>query len=430
MKNVLAVDIGSSSVKAGRISLQGSVLSSVRVRLDAAQPFPLCWFSAMQQAFSAALSGANGSGGTLPPPDCLVISGAGPTLVAADASGRVTASLMWDDPVPEISVPAGSRSSIFLPRLLAMQKLFPEETAHAARLFSGPEFAVFSLCGTAVSVLPDSRWQSAYWDDGMLVSAGFRGDLLPPFSAPGFLAGRFTGDPALPYAPLFSGILPDGIPVRAGPPDFAAALLGTGTVSPGRACDRAGSSEGLNVCTAQAEAAAGLRSLPSPVPGLWNLSYLLPETGKAFSRFRAASPVFRSLSYPEILRRIFDTPVIPPPGQEENPARAAAEQICRKVKQGVQALQSAVGFLPAFVLSGGQAKNPLWNQMKADITGAEFLLTQTADAELLGGAIIAFCADGEFSSYGEACAAMVKIKTRFSPDPARAALYAEKFAHS
>ena len=112
------------------------------------------------------------------------------------------------------------------------------------------------------------------------------------------------------------------------------------------------------------------------------------------------------------------------------PARAAAEQICRKVKQGVQALQSAVGFLPAFVLSGGQAKNPLWNQMKADITGAEFLLTQTADAELLGGAIIAFCADGEFSSYGEACAAMVKIKTRFSPDPARAALYAEKFAHS
>ena len=42
--------------------------------------------------------------------------------------------------------------------------------------------------------------------------------------------------------------VPAGIPVIAGGPDYLMSILGTAAVSGGRACDRAGTSEGINLC--------------------------------------------------------------------------------------------------------------------------------------------------------------------------------------
>ena len=57
-------------------------------------------------------------------------------------------------------------------------------------------------------------------------------------------------------------------------------LIGTGTIEAGRLCDRCGSSEGLNFCTDRPITGTGLRTLPSAIPGLWNVSYLIPNSGE------------------------------------------------------------------------------------------------------------------------------------------------------
>ncbi len=429
MKNdlkVLALDIGSSSVKAGIVSLTGDINAVARVRFDRSLPFPEIWLNAMKKAFAAVFSAPSFSL-DFRSLDSVIVSGAGPTLVAVDDAGKVSACLMWDDPVPMPNSPApqGAERSIFFPRIAAMPEVFPGIEKKARRVFSGPEFAVFCLCGGECTVLPEARYIPAYWNDSLIEAAGFKAEAFPPFRAPGFNAGVFRQD-ASPYSQIFSGVLPDGIPIRAGLPDFAAALFGTGTVLPGKACDRAGTSEGLNVCLSAPVYAEGLRTLPSPVKGLWNLSCLFEDTGKEFSRFRNRFPEYRSLSYEEIFREISESPVIPPAGKHDSPAREVAEKICLKVKNGIEKLESFAGFRPEFVLSGGQAKNRIWNQMKADMTGAVFLLTQTENAELLGDAVTAFCAAEEYASYAEACSAIIRITERFEPDAERAALYREK----
>ena len=388
---VLAVDIGSSSVKAAIISVAGEVVASASVRLDRSAPFPARWINAIRAALASCLADA-GSSLDARAINSLIVSGAGPTLAAVNGRGEVIAHLLWNDPAPPPAapLPKGAECSIFFPRMAALPKAFPSIEQKARRVFSGPEFAVFALCGGECAVLPEARYVPAYWDSSLIEAAGFNPLQFPPFCPPGAVAGAYKED-ATPYSSAFADVLPEGLPIRAGLPDFAAALLGTGTILPGKACDRAGTSEGLNVCTGGPVYAKGLRTLPSPALGLWNISCLFADTGCELERIRSLS------------------------SQDPSSARAAAEKICLKLKDGMERLKAATGFSPEFVLSGGQAKSRAWCQMKADMTGAAFLLTQTESAELLGDAVTAFCAAGEYSSYQEACSAMIRIKKRFEP---------------
>ena len=388
---VLAVDIGSSSVKAALISVAGDVIATSGARIDLATPFPARWINAIKAALASTLKAA-GSSIDARALDSLIVSGAGPTLAAVNVRGEVIAHLLWNDPAPPPAapLPKGAERSIFFPRMAALPKAFPGIEQKARRVFSGPELAVFALCGGEYTVLPEERYVSAYWDSSLIEAAGFNPLQFPPFCPPGAVAGAYKED-ATPYSSAFADVLPEGLPIRAGLPDFAVALLGTGTILPGRACDRSGTSEGLNVCTAAPVYAEGLRTLPSPVSGLWNISCLFADTGCELDRIRSLS------------------------SQDPALARTTAEKLCLKLKDGVERLKAATGFSPEFVLSGGQAKSRAWCQMKADMTGAAFLLTQTENAELLGDAITAFCAAGEYSSYQEACSAMIRITERFDP---------------
>ncbi len=218
----------------------------------------------------------------------------------------------------------------------------------------------------------------------------------------------------------------EGVPVVAGGPDFVVALVGTNTLSPGTACDRAGTSEGLNVCTEYPVAHPAIRALPSVMAGLWNASYLLPDTGASFHAWRIDS-ARRAKSYPEIMEEIARSPIEAKPGEALHPGRAVVERIGFAVRRGVETLREATGFDGDFALSGGQARNETWNQMKADITGASFALTGTADGELMGDAIIAFAALKHFGSVAEAAGAMVRVTRRYEPDPARHRAYTERY---
>jgi xylulokinase len=195
-----------------------------------------------------------------------------------------------------------------------------------------------------------------------------------------------------------------------------------------------------------------IRTLPSVIPGLFNAGYLLPSTGKQFSEYRKNS-CYRDLSAEECMARIFDpsaegtflegasTKNTSP--EDSDSERAQAQRlitnIAFQVRQGTEALRTAISDaghsasriagadVTAFRLSGGQARNRLWNQLKADVLGIPLELTGTPDGELVGDAVIGFTGMGHFGSIAEGAGRLVSVSQTFYPDATAHARYTELY---
>ncbi len=405
-QTVFCIDIGTSSIKTALITPGGEVVSAARFRFPREPRRVSHWLDAYRLALRALKPEKSAI--------AVAVSGNGPTLVSTDQEHRATALLLWNDPPDETIRHRYSGSSLFIPRLLEFSRRFPREYDEALQVLSGPEFLVLALTGNAVTVLPEQRFEPVYWTESSLAAAGLDTGKMPPFIPAGTIAGETT---------LGSRT---NIPVIAGGPDFFVALAGTGAFEPGRACDRAGTSEGLNICVNRPPQHPGIRVLPSLLPGYWNASWLLPESGATFHEYRRSSGE-SGKPYPELMREILQSPSAPPGEQNIHPGRSVVEHIGFSVRQGIETLESATGHAPDFVLSGGQARNELWNQMKADITGRTFILTATADGELMGNAVMASPALGWYESIQEASRALVRECRRFEPDPELHRLYSDKY---
>ena len=462
---ILCADIGTSSLKAAFITEDGTVLKFIRLlfpqpvhAVDWVQTFFAAW-----RSFPADYA-----------IEAICISGNGPSLVAVPQNRRVsqasintaaplsTASLpsavppddvingiidaakndtlfLWNEPVSQgltVSGQQGSTvpvlqegtasisptgASLFLPRIAAFRAKYPDVFDSAAQLFSGPEYVSYLLTGAAVTSLPDPRYEAAYWSkeelfrfsEALHIDTERLAGLLPPFAAAGTVIGHFCG-----------------IPVIAGVPDFIAALIGTGTLTAGTACDRAGSSEGINVCISQPRRAEKTLLLPSVMPDLWNLSSVIPSSGAAFSLF-LVSHGFLGNDYIAAMERIAAEPFVASgayPATFAGQGRAFVEALAFRIRHGCDLLEQASGFHPVYTLSGGQAHNALWCQMKADMTGRTFALPAFADGELIGDAALALYGLGRGDNLAAIAQRLIRIKRYYEPEQAAAQRYTEKYS--
>ena len=203
---------------------------------------------------------------------------------------------------------------------------------------------MWQLTGKAVTVLPEPRYETAYWNREVLEGFGIPTGKLPDFVELGHNCGDLTDNNC-----EFLGL--PKVPVIAVGPDFIAGLIGTGTTKVGTICDRAGSSEGINFCVDKEIRAEGVRTLPCVTPGLWNISVLIPN----------------SAALPE-------------------------DQRLEKVVAGIELLkslaeQNGLAFPTQITTTGGQAKDEKWFEKKrarlAEL-GLELVVGTCEDAELVG----------------------------------------------
>lgn len=410
---VVAVDIGSSSLKAAAIAVTGQVLARSR------QPFLLRsdgraageWKDCLRKAM-ADLAARQ--------PDvtlrALCISGNGPTLV-----GEGGETLLWNAPA---AVPAASplqapsqaeKESLFIPRIREFRNRYPDAWNRSRFVYSGPEYLIWQLTGESLTILPEERYVRAYWSGEALQAAGFtdaEAGKLPPFAAPGTQAGCLSED--------LSPLARKGLPVYCGAPDFISALVGTNSLTPGSLCDRAGSSEGLNFCSDTPLVGEGIRTLPSVMPGLWNAGVLLPESGSRFSAFRDRVKAERgeSLSFEELVHLCLYNP-----GQEAlfDQGKYLMLQTAMQVRDSLKLLLACAAdgnqrIPDRMTVTGGQASNDEWNQMKANVTGLTVFVPACSDAELLGDAVFAFTGMGLFPSVAEGAAALCSPAKCFEPE--------------
>ena len=324
--------------------------------------------------------------------EAVCVSGNGPTVVSEDCTTLLYNQLFVCERAGRSAFGSKAQKnslkntkSLFIPRVSGFKSAFPVSWKNTEYVYGAPEFLIHELTGSSVSILPEERFLPAYWSEGELKACGFSQEdckKLPPFVKAGGFAGKVSG-----AAALATGLL-EGTLVFAGAPDFVVALIGTGTVLPGRLCDRAGSSEGLNLCTSKPVFAEGLRTLPSVVSGLWNVSYLLNSS--------------------QSLREHRETSLC------ENPSvnSVASVRNSTELSRGINLLREAAlsngVYIPDFMtITGGQALNESLVAQKEAACGIKIKKMPCEDAELLGDLILARVGLGDYDDITEAVFAIL-----------------------
>jgi len=459
---ILTFDIGTSVLKGGLVDFEGVLQSraEVPVHLNDRED-PLVheadannWISALALVAAQLQIPKAGSGREIA---ALVISGNGPTLVPVGSRGEpLDFAMTWMDrrgvaEARSIAEVTGQYidPTFYLPKALWIYRNKPEVYRRTRHFCTCPEFIDLYLTGKAYTVLPSEQFTPYIWTVETIEKLGMDPSKFPPFIRPGELVGEVRLE-----AEELLGI-PAGTPVFAGGPDFVMTLLGTATVRPGRACDRAGTSEGINLCSEKPIKDERLLCLPHIIEGYTNISGIISTSGKALAWFRSITGR-ADLDYESLFEDICQVPpgsrsllFLPYLAGERAPlwdpfARGAFIGLTANHgrKEMTRAVVEAVGFAVRDVIevmgengleigelrvTGGQAKSPLWNQIKADITQKKILVPAVQDSELLGAACIGLFALGTYKTLAEASESLVKITRTFTPNPEYRGLYDRLF---
>ena len=439
--NFLCADIGTTSLKAALVSDKGQVLSFSKIEFTSTDKSKIAleWFEALKESISALKKNqieslsenenlVDSKTGTLNI-DAICISGNGPTIVSEDGT-----TLLWNAPVDSSLIPDIKKilppelsekfsHSLFLPRILAFKNLYKNQF-EKQKIFSGPEYLIWSLSNSQITILPEDRYEAAYWNDQVLtaISGSTANNSSPeknestgincspsmgPFVKPGFNCGTITKEIASQLK------ISSSTKVIAGGPDFTVALIGTNTLQQGKLCNRAGSSEGLNWCTAKPVFASGIRTLPSVIPGLWNASILSHNSGDRIADSKQAYEKENNveISFSQYIKLCLEE-------KDKNGAQILQE-LSDFFKDGISKFRTLskennIPLRETVMVTGGQAKNPLWLKHKAECSQINLATCEIPDSELIGDAVLASYGLGLYDSIQEAAEKMVKIKNVFT----------------
>ena len=440
-RTVLAVDIGTSSLKGGIIDEEGALLEWAKVTFGAPSGDGYRHWDARLwlEAFSRLCGQLEGVRKTA----ALTVSGNGPSLVPLDAEGRpVAEALLWID---GRELRKGGTKSFFLPKAAWFAENRPAQYAESSFFLGCPEYLAYVLSGKKAAFTPSQEFVEYIWTREEIEDYGLNPSQFPEPMHTGSILGEVHEESAKRFG------LRRGTAVIAGGADFLMALLGTGAVEPGITCDRTGTSEGINCCSAASVEHPRIRNLPHAIAGYYNAAGILSSTGLIFEWFRRLTGQ-QDRDYGDMLqeiRQVERSPTLPyffpslhrgavwefsggaftgleaEHGAAEM-GRAVVHSVGFGIRNLIETLEQKGCRIGSMRVSGGQGRNRVWNQMKADMTGKRIEIPAIIDAELTGGAIAAFSAlDG--AGLAETAGRLVRIEEVFFPDDNYADQYREEY---
>ncbi len=387
----------------------------------------------------------------------VVISGNGPTLVPVAGDGTFLQPVMsWMDRRGTAqSAKIGSLQdfvidpTFYFPKAMWIADNLPDVYSRTKFFLSCPESMAFWLTGAAVTILPGIKFEKYFWNDVLFEKTGMDKSKFPDFVKPGHITGKVTKK-----AGALTG-LPEGIPVISAGPDFVVTLLGTAAVYPGRACDRAGTSEGINLCTEAYVQDKRLMGYGHVVEPWYNMSGIISTSGKALEWIRKQLGC-EGQDYSDFLAPAGDAEAgcggllfLPYLAGERAPhwdpsaraafiglglqhgsgdmVRAVLESTGFAMRDVIEVMAENGGFVEELRITGGPSRSPLWNQIKADITGRRLLVPESTESELLGNLVLALRSLGDTDELSESADRIVRIKRVYEPDSARHRIYSELF---
>lgn len=347
------------------------------------------------------------------------------------------------------------------PKILWWRDERPADFARIARFVVPGAFVAARICGLSAdeafidrtyvhfSNLADTA--ESRWSPELLDAFGLDDAKLPRIVSPDEVVGEVTSEGAERTG------LPAGTPVAAGAGDQAAASLGAAVVDPGQAFDSAGTASVFAMCVESFSPDLSSKTLlasHSVVDGVFIALAFINGGGLALRWFRdqivperegdpAAYATLDAwaaetepgagglLWYPHI-----QGGVLPP-----NPhARGAwigltsahsRGHLFRAILEGIAfeyarwAAVVPVELTEARVLGGG-ARSALWNQIKADVLGIDWVPMVRQECGVLGDTLIAAAATGHIEDVAATARAWQETGEPVRPDTERHGVYARR----
>jgi xylulokinase len=453
---ILGIDLGTTEVKAGLVTLDGRLLglarTGYRTETDAAtgraEQDPEAWWGAL--VTSVRRLTAAGAAEVI----AIAVDGHGPTLVAVDAAGRPTRpAIIWQDSrstaeATELTRATGLAgwSLAGLPAALWVERHEPDVAAATCWYMATWDFLGLRLTGrAATSLLEGQPFPSA----SELEALGVPPEKVPP----GVRAGEVLG--SLAVEPADELRLEPGVPVVAGIVDAWASFHGAGMTARGDAIDVGGAAGGFGVYWDRPLDVPGSFSTIAPLPGLYSVGGAMAATGRAIDWFR--TQIVAGVESTEVL---IEEAAATSPGAdgaiflpylagERSPiwdptargafvgltldhrrghlTRAILEASAFAIRHVAEPILAAGATVTEMRVCGGPARSETWNQVKADVTGFRVAVPTVLETAVVGAASLGAAGIGAYPDVTAAIRGMTRIERRLEPNPANRALYDDAF---
>jgi xylulokinase len=443
----LCIDAGTSRFKAALIAIDGTITAQSD---KAYAPFKKVHEYSTEDFTGALADVVSGLGDTLRRMhvSAIGVTGHGPTLIPIDEKGSslFPAVGYLDDRVKKYIQKLSDKKSdristtMYIPIALFFMEEYPDIYNRTYKFLQSFDFITYRLTGEPIA--SSSTAGITLWDEKRLVRAGLDIRKFPDIRHMGEMIGKTTNGAARDFK------IPAHVPVFAVGADFAAGLIGTSALDTGYSCERAGSSGGINICWDAPVSDTRLLCYKHFIKNRYNIAGITSTYGKAVEWARSISGVE---STERIMRKpppslLFlpylkgeRTPLWNPfatgvlsgvdTGSSQNDVLCAVYTgIGFSIRDAIEIIEeNGCMFQHPIVTTGGLAADDWFTQIKSDITGKAFAVTQTHDAELLGTSIVTAQAAGFYPDIRKAAKKIVQIHRVFEPRNEMHARYSHLF---
>jgi len=318
------------------------------------------------------------------------------------------------------------------PKILWWQHERPEDFRRVAKFVVPGAYVAGRLCGLAADQAFIDRTylhftnlaatEQGRWSAELVDRFNVKDDVLPRIVDPLDVVGEVTE-----AAAAATGLLP-GTPVAAGAGDQTAASLGAGVADPGQAFDSSGTASVFALCLdrfAPDTAHQIFMATHSVIPGVFLAVAFINGGGLALRWFR--DELAGMGGDPDAYRKLDEMAASAEPGSDglvwyphfqgrvlpPDPSarggwlgltaghhlgemfRAILEGIAYEYAEWARLMSELSGQEPKETRAlGGGARSGLWNQIKADVLGIDWVPTEREECGVLGDALIAAAATG------------------------------------
>jgi xylulokinase len=482
MRHLLGIDVGTGGTRALVIDEQGQIVASATSehvpfaspQTGWAEQDPRDWWRATGEAVRAAVGKAGGADRVT----AVGFSGQMHGSSMLDASGDVVRpALLWcdqrtDAECREITEQVGAARLIeltlnpaltgfTLPKLLWVRKHEPAKWKTVRSVLLPKDYVRFRLTGDKATDVADASGTLLFdvanrvWSGTMLDEMGIDASLMPrSYESP-----DVTGEVSREGAEATG--LTAGTPVVAGGGDQAAGAVGMGIVRPGAVSATIGTSGVVFAATDRPALDPGGRvhTFCHAVPGRWHVMGVTQGAGLSLRWFRDQFGAGKDDGR-DPYDRMTEEAAVAPAGSdgviwapylmgERTPhldphARAALVGLAASHTRGhvVRAVLEGVAFslkdsftifgemnvpLSSVRLGGGGARSPLWRQIQTDVYGYPAEIVEAEEGAAYGAALLAGVGGGVWRKVEDACDAVVRVKSRFAPDPAASTTLAASY---
>jgi xylulokinase len=462
---LLAIDIGTGSVRAAIVSKDGAILAYTAKEHDQivpqfgwSQQSPRTWWEGAVFSIRSVLG---------------KIERGSERVAGVAACGQMHGTVLMDDDgelvLDEVPLWNDKRTRVIVERfqrehdpaaLLAMTANPPtvawpafklawikenEPAAYdsARTLLMPKDFINYKLTGNRATDFCEASCSYLYdhgscaWSSKILDLFELDIRKMPSIKPAAEIVGTITG-----AAARITG-LREGTPVAVGAGDFPAALLGSGVIAPGLGCDITGTST-LITLLAEEPVLDPIITNVQAVAGGWAAFTILDAGGDAMRWARRAFHA-KSLGYEQIVQLAESAPAGSDKllflpylngerlGDKTNSRaqffgltsghdaahlhRAVMEGVAFASRRNIELMKSRGNRLDRLVAAAGGAKTNLWLEIKAAIYDCPILIPSEPECGVLGCAILAGLAAGLYPELGVTVSRLVQYDREILPNP-------------